>query len=179
MARVTMITCRSCGTEVPSVVILCSNSECGRNPRDDPPRSADEASGTSTGLGSVADPANPAVTPPAATPFGAIRLTLPNHDSVELQAGERVILGRESPNERVARAFPAKLEDVSRQHVRVVNDASGPALVMLGETGGSVGGTFVGDRKLPNDEGERFPLHHGDRIRLGSLAWCKVEFIDA
>ncbi|WP_344315732.1 FHA domain-containing protein [Agromyces allii] len=117
--------------------------------------------------------------PAAATPFGAIRLTLPNHDSVELQAGERVILGRESPNESVARAFPAKLEDVSRQHVRVVNDASGPALVMLGETGGSVGGTFVGDRKLPNDEGERFPLHHGDRIRLGSLAWCKVEFIDA
>lgn len=178
MAGVTMITCLSCGTAVPSVVIVCSNPECGQNPRDEPPRIAEEASGPSTETDSAAAQA-PSAAPAAAARVGAIRLTLPNHDAIELQVDERVILGRESPNECVALAFPAKLEDVSRQHVRLVNEPTGPVLVMLGETGGSVGGTFIGDRRLPNDEGQRFPLHHGDRIRLGSLAWCKVEFINA
>lgn len=107
---------------------------------------------------------------------GPVAVILPNHERIELAVGMSLLLGRESPNELVARAFPPEYVDVSRYHVRIVNDANGVALEMLGETGGA-NGTFIDGRRLPNEKDERVPLEHGERFRLGTLAWCKVEVL--
>lgn len=172
-----LIPCKSCGTMVRPISTVCTNRECGRNPHAE--QTVLASAGPGVGDGDEPTPetgATPGLTPAAERPC-VVTITLPNHDQVELAPGQRVVLGRESSDERVARAFPAQYEDVSRHHVRIVNDDRGVALVMLGDTGGGFG-TFIDGRRLPNAEGERVPLRHGERIRLGELAWCRVEMED-
>lgn len=172
-----LIECKSCGRPVRRTSIVCTNPECGRNPHVEP----SEVSTAEPGARGGDEPHSEAAATPGPTPAAEqprrVTITLPNHDKIELGPGERVVLGRKSSDERVVRAFPEQYDDVSRTHVRVVNDPTGVALVMLGESGGEVGGTFIEDRRLPNDEGERVPLRHGDRFRLGMHAWCKVEVL--
>lgn len=169
MADVSTIECRSCGLELSNRLMLCSG--CGRNPRVAP-----EVVGGAVGEPHAAD--HSASAPAGSSPSsGLVRVTLPNHEQIVLRPGQRVILGRESPDAVVADAFPDQLEDVSRHHVRIVNDDDGVALIMLGDTGGAVGGTFLGGRRLPNNQDLRVQLQHGERFCLGALAWCKVEVL--
>lgn len=174
---IALIQCKSCDTEVARRAVLCPT--CGKNPRQAPPlpipKQAPPPAPANDDASVVDHSAPPTVmVEPNSAPPARTTLTLPDHTEVEVEVGQRLIIGRESPNQQVARAF-ASFEDVSRTHVRFVNDAQGPALVMLGNTGGQYG-TFLGDRLLPNNKDERVPLQDGDRIRLGEQqAWFIVK----
>ena len=171
-----MIRCKSCGVEVSAQLVICPG--CGRNPRQAPsaaPEQIVSAAPAKEREPTENHPAPPEINlvPEPVTP-ARVTLTLPDHTRVEIEVHQRLILGRESPDRQVARAF-AGFEDVSRHHVRFVNDEQGPALVMLGDTGGQYG-TFLDDRRLPNNRGDRVPLRNGDRIRLGEQqAWVSVK----
>lgn len=172
-----MTLCKSCGAEVSAKLVICPI--CGKNPRQAPPSAAPEQN-VSAAPAPAREPIEDHPAPPKdelaleSSPPARVTLTLPDHTRVEIEVDQRLILGRQSPNQQVARAF-AGFEDVSRSHVRFVNDEHGPALVMLGDTGGQYG-TFLDDRRLPNNTGDRVPLRDGDRIRLGEQqAWVSVK----
>ena len=169
--------CKSCGAEVSAKLVICPG--CGKNPRQLPPSAALEQNVAAAPAG-AREPIGEHTTPPkeeaahGSLPSARVTLTLPDHTRVEIEVCQRLILGRESPNQQVARAF-AGFEDVSRTHVRFVNDEHGPALVMLGDTRGQFG-TFLGDCRLPNNRDDRVPVRDGDRIRLGEQqAWVSVK----
>lgn len=174
-----MIQCKNCHNEVAKTLMVCPH--CGKNPRHAPPAPVHEKV-RPPAAEDASEPGNSAAPTVATAPNFAsaprITLTLPDHTQIELAVGQRLILGRESPDKQVAQAF-AGFEDVSRSHVRFVNDEQGPALVMLGDTGGQYG-TFLDGRRLPNNKNERIPLQDGDRIRLGEQqAWCIVKVHDS
>lgn len=171
------VVCKGCSTAVSPKVVLCP--ACGRNPRQSPPSPDPELALPAVPAENTAHEMEHAASSTVTDAAGlllpaAVTVTLPNHTHIEVEVGQRLVLGRESPDSRVAQAF-AGFEDVSRSHVRFINDEQGPALVMLGDTGGQYG-TFLDGRQLPNVRNERVPLKDGDRIRLGEQqAWCVVK----
>lgn len=167
-AGIDTIECKSCGTRVRRTAMICSNPECGRNPREEPAAAAPGAQAA------VTPTAGAATAPADSSAAQLLRLTLPGQSVVELPFGKVLILGRESSDARVNHAFKP-FEEVSRNHVRLVFDADGPALVMLGDETGGQFGTFIGDRRLPNEKGRRFPLRDGDRVQLGDRAMFLIQ----
>lgn len=176
-----MIRCKSCGAEISKKLVYCSS--CGKNARQEPPAhvpgpvASEPAAQQAPAEGQTASPL--VAGPTDASPSHRVTITLPDHTQVDVEAGGQLILGRESPDPQVARAF-AGFEDVSRRHVRFVNDLrDGSMLVMLGETGGQFG-TFLDGQRLPNDKDSRVRLSDGARIRLGvQPAWIMVRVHDS
>jgi hypothetical protein len=95
-------------------------------------------------------------------PPQALRLSFPGGETVMVQPGVRIRLGRD-PRLCPAVAFLVAHDDLSRLHATVGVEADGSAWIA---DEGSTNGTFAHGYRLVS--GQRAPLRPGDRIRLAA-----------
>lgn len=161
------IVCRSCRTIVPALATICSNPHCARNPRDEPHQEVEAVDGPAA----EGPPATGILGPPVGSTSGTVIVTLPNFDEVIIQPGGTLLLGRESAIEPVAAAL-APYGDVGRAHCVIRNTDDGIVIEARGD-GRQIAVESV-DVSLA--DGQRAPVHAGQRIRLGLACHVKVDF---
>jgi hypothetical protein len=151
--------CLNCGYRVDLRALICPR--CRANPRVAP-------------VPVEAPPAIPSSEPhaQATTSVGVdLVIHLPGFVEIPVPVGATVEIGRDSPDDRVFDAL-VPFVDVSREHVLLRNNRDGAVLHNLATVAGR---TWVDGIEVPLGDAVPFPVHAGQRIRLGSACYLKLE----
>ena len=149
------ITCLNCGHRVDARADFCRH--CRKNPRL-APASVDAPQAVPVGE--------------AATSVGVdIVIQLPGFVEIPLPVGSVIKIGRDSADERVFDALEPFV-DVSREHILLRNNRDGVVLQNFAKVAER---TWIDGVEVPLGDSTAHPVHAGQRIRLASACYVKLE----